>query len=157
MVVVSGAMQDFVILHTESDLESVVSFKENLFNDAADDMITVDLFCEIDVEKTQMQSIATLHDRYRYILIFVTDNLVDDHNCRFLNEILITLGLCDGNGKKDRVVPVFTKPGNCKIIELSIIGGLQYHRRTSENGTLHAHYLRSVKNLIQCARRKFPL
>ncbi|XP_045207685.2 uncharacterized protein LOC123559713 isoform X2 [Mercenaria mercenaria] len=151
-----GGMSDFVILHTDADMEEACAFMTHLVNDTGIEDLTVDLFSNIDAGKPGMQSLGKLHEKYRYILTYVTDNLASDKYCRFLQEIILTFGLQEANGKEDRVVPVFTKNERCKILEISIIRGLQYFRFRPLNTFLSNLYLKSVRNLVQDGRTKFP-
>ncbi|XP_053408409.1 uncharacterized protein LOC128545978 isoform X2 [Mercenaria mercenaria] len=149
-------MSDFVILHTDADMEEACAFMTHLVNDTGIENLTVDMFSNIDAGKPGMQSLGKLHEKYRYILTYVTDNLASDKYCRFLQEILLTFGLQEANGKEDRVVPVFTKNERCKILEISVIRGLQYFKFHSLNRFISDLYLKSVRNLVQDGRAKFP-
>ncbi|XP_060573153.1 uncharacterized protein LOC132731061 [Ruditapes philippinarum] len=149
-------MSDFVILHTDDDLEAAGSFMEHLQRDIGIPDLTVDLLSNIDAGKPGMQSLATLHDNYRYILTYVTKNLESDKYCRYLDEIVLTLGLREANGKEERVVPVLTRRGYCNIIELSILGGLQYFNFRSNSTLMSESYVNCVKNLVKTGRAKFP-
>ena len=149
-------MSDFVILHTDDDLEAAGNFMDHLLKDIGIPDLTVDLLSNIDAGKPGMQSLGTLHDNYRYILTFVTKNLESDKYCRYLDEILLTLGLREANGKEDRVVPVLTQNGYCTIIELSVLGGLQYFRFHLRSSLMKESYINSVKNLVKAGRKKFP-
>jgi hypothetical protein len=149
-------MSDFVILHTDDDLEAAGCFMEHLQRDIGIPDLTVDLLSNIDAGKPGMQSLATLHDNYRYILTYVTKNLESDKYCRYLDEIVLTLGLREANGKEERVVPVLTRKGYCNIIELSILGGLQYFNFRSSSTLMSDSYVNCVKNLVKTGRAKFP-
>lgn len=151
-----GGRFDFVILHTDADLEAVHGFRDHLLSDLEIQDLTVDLFSNIDAGKSDCASLSTLHDTYRYILTYVTDNLESDRYCRFLQEIIITFGLREANGKEDRVVPVFTANNGCSILELSVIKGLQYFRFHSEKRVMRKMYLDCVKRLVQTGRTRFP-
>ncbi|XP_053408402.1 uncharacterized protein LOC123559714 [Mercenaria mercenaria] len=151
-----GGMSDIVILHTDADMEKAFDYMAHLLQDVGIKDLTVDLLSSINVGKPGMQSLATLHENYRHILTYVTDNLVSNKYCRFLQEIILTFGLKEGNGKEDRVVPVFTKNERCKILELSILPGLQYFKFHSRNTFISDSYLNTVRKLVHVGRENFP-
>ncbi|XP_053408398.1 uncharacterized protein LOC128559816 [Mercenaria mercenaria] len=151
-----GGMSDFVILHTDADMEEACAFMNHLKNDTGIEHLTVELLSSINVGKPGMQSLAALHENYRYILTYVTDNLASDKYCRFLQEILLTFGLKKANGQEDRVVPVFTKNECCNILEISVLHGLQYFQFHSLNSLISDLCLNSVRKLVREGREKFP-
>jgi uncharacterized protein YutE (UPF0331/DUF86 family) len=85
----------------------------------------------------------------------VTEHLVSDRHKRFLTEILLTFGLREKNGKEDRVVPVWTRnDSKNKILELSIIRGIDYHAfLTSKSNVRRKNYKDCVKKLVDKGRQ----
>jgi hypothetical protein len=149
-------MSDFVMLHTDADLLEACAYLDHLQEHSGFPDLTMDLFSNTDFGKSDINSLASLHHKYRYILIYVTQNLTNDSYCRFLQEILLKIGLKQGSWKKDRVIPVFTQTGGCDIPELDVLIGLKYFWFLSPNKTVKGLYVNSVQKLIQTGRAKFP-
>ncbi|XP_060573133.1 uncharacterized protein LOC132731049 [Ruditapes philippinarum] len=156
-----GHMKDFVIIHTKADSEGVQVFKKHLHNDFGISNLTVETFDNVGLGKSELRKAATLHDSFRYILIFVTDNLEDDWYTQFINEIVLIRGLKNEKGqknndeKRDRVVPVLT---GCQYEDqvLCCITSLRYFNFKSTKPSLREAYLNSVKSLFKMGRVKFP-
>lgn len=108
----------------------------------------------IDAGKTEFDSLETLHDRYRYVLVFVTKNLEADAYKKFITVMVVTFGLKMGNGKKDRVIPVLTKR-KCEILCLDTITGFRYYScKNSE--VLRQNYKTCLTNTVKKARQEIP-
>ncbi|KAL4232790.1 hypothetical protein ACF0H5_007476 [Mactra antiquata] len=151
-------MQDFVIVHTDGDEENADKCREDISEDLKEENVTIDIFSDIDLGTSVFGNIESLHSKYRYILIYVSKDLVDDKKYRLLNEILLTIGLNDKShtptSKRDRVIPIFTAKGKCGILELDIIHGIKYYQRNDKRSK---RYISSIQNLLKSAREKFPL
>jgi hypothetical protein len=104
-----------------------------------------------------MRSLEKLHDKYIYILVLGTQNLAEDNFAMFLHENILTKGLKDGNGKEDRVIPIWVT-NDCRylIMEFSIIKGFEYYYFVSDPTSRCAkRYIEFVKRTVNQGRKKF--
>ncbi|KAH3826780.1 uncharacterized protein LOC127881225 [Dreissena polymorpha] len=128
--------KDIVIIHSEDDIVRAAHFKESIEKLCDNKLIpgvTVDLQQHIDAGKQAIGSLDTLHDRYRCILVFVTDAFQSDAYKKFHSECVLVFGLDSGGDKLNRVVPVWVDATRrtCKIPYLKTLNGIAYTGKTS--------------------------
>lgn len=146
---------DFVVLHADEDTEIAEMYIEHLEKDLGLENLIVHKLSDVDVEKTEMCCIGTLHNRYNFILTLVTQNFSSDKHKRFLNEILLTCGLKEANGKEDRIVPVWMQQNSKTLVfEFISLKGLDFHMfQTTQSERLKTSYKKCVRRLIETGRK----
>lgn len=146
---------DLILLYTDDDEEMAHEFRDHILRDISIKHLTFHLFSNIDCGQSELTTLNTIHDRYHSILALITPKLkLDKYQC-FVQETLLTVGLKDGNGKENRMIPVWTVPDKTIITAFITLKGIDYYKfKNSAYPAIKHGYREMVKNLIMKGRSR---
>ncbi|XP_052259326.1 uncharacterized protein LOC127863727 isoform X3 [Dreissena polymorpha] len=151
------AKKDFLVIHSEIDERQAWLFMKNIKETGNKNNImppvTGELLCHIPGGEGTLGSVGAWYDKYRCILVFVTNEFQTDYYKKYHSESVIVWGLDVGGDKLYRVVPVWVDPSRktCTIPFLKPIGGgIPYPRKMTSSSEEH------VLTTLQYFRDKFP-
>ncbi|XP_053408194.1 uncharacterized protein LOC123559985 isoform X2 [Mercenaria mercenaria] len=141
--------KDFIVHSSDDDYDTAMVFRNDLLKLDIPDL-TFDNFVHINPQKTEMESISSLHEQCNTVLLFVTHNYANDKLRRRQAEILLHQSL-EMEGLEHWVVPVWVEKGAKKsILEWAPIKGIQYYQSQQNK----SDFSKQVSDLVMTGRRR---
>ncbi|XP_053408200.1 uncharacterized protein LOC123561003 [Mercenaria mercenaria] len=140
-------IKDFIVHSSDDDYDTAMVFRDDLLKLGIPDL-AVDNFVHVNPQKTEMESISSLHEQCNTVLIFVTNNYAKDKLRRRQAEMLLLKGMAI-ESFQNWVVPVWVdKDVKKSVLELAPIKGIQYYQSNQKK----TDFSKQVTELVMAGR-----